>query len=194
MAQRRRGRPPAPPGSRKNPGRVVSARVPEELFRKLKDLAKQHGQVPSAQTVSAEIGRALKSWVKRYETPRLHNSRLAYTINVLADGIERLTGHSWINDPLTREVVRQHVEQLVAQLLPLTEPVTVPPDIKEQAGLILTVVNHATGSRRLAGTVIVDDPDLVMLTDDLARKYGTEANVETRPELVARRMRQKERK
>ena len=35
--------------------------------------------------------------------------------------------------------------------------------------------------------VIVDDPDLADLTNDLARKWGTPANVETRPELVARR-------
>jgi hypothetical protein len=197
MTQKRRGRPPVPPGSRKKPDPVISARVPKELFNSLEDLAKQHGRVPSAQTVSAEVGRALKSWVHRYESPQLHNSALAYTISLLADRIERVTGHSWIDDSLTRDVVRGHVEQLVAHLLsPLPEPVkTIPAEVKEDAGVLLALLIHATprpGPRRLQGTVIVDDPELAMLTNDLARKWGTEpAEVETRPELVARRKQQK---
>src|SRR5262245_50008634 len=99
MAQKRRGRPPRPPGSRKERDPVISARIPKERHKSLKDLAKRHGRIPSAQTVSAEVSRALQSWIKRYENPQLHNSHLAQTISMLADGIERLTGHSWMDDP-----------------------------------------------------------------------------------------------
>jgi hypothetical protein len=171
---------------------VVSARIPKDLLKSLEDLAKRHGrQILSAQTVSAEVSRALKSWVNRFESPQLHNSNLAYTISLLADRIERRTGHSWMDHPLTREVVREHVERLVAHLLsPLAGPVTVPAEVKEDAGILLALLIHAIprpGSRRLEGTVIVDDPELAMLTNDLARKWGTEPNVETRPALVARR-------
>jgi hypothetical protein len=91
--------------------------------------------------------------------------------------------------------VREHVERLVAELLsPLPEPVTVPAEVKEDAGRLLELLIHATGSRRLPGTVIVDDPELALLTNDLAWKWGTEPNVETRPALVARRKRIKGRK
>src|SRR5262245_60231043 len=102
MTQKRRGRPPKPPEEKKEPGRVVSARVDKELWNSLKNLAKRHGRNPLAQTISAEVGRALESWCKRHESPRLHNSHLAQTISVLADGIERLTGHSWIDHAPTR--------------------------------------------------------------------------------------------
>jgi hypothetical protein len=168
---------------------VVSARIPKNIKKSLEDLAKRHGrQILSAETVSAEVSRALKFWVKRHESSQLPNSHLAHTIKALVDGIERLTGHSWIDHPLTREVVREYVGRLVAQLLsPLSESVTVPAEVKEEAEPLLTLLIHATGSRRLAGTVIVDDPELVLLVNDLAQKWGTPANVETRPELVARR-------
>jgi hypothetical protein len=197
MALKRRGRPPKPPGSKKEPEPVISARISRNLWKSLQDLAKQHGQIPSAQTISAEVGRALEFWVKRHESPQLHNSTLAYTISLLADRIERLTGRSWMDHAPTREVVREHVERLVAYLLlPLAGPVTVPAEVKEDAGVLLALLIHAIprpGSRRLAGTVIVDDPDLAMLTNDLARKWGCRpANVETRPALVARQ-KQKER-
>jgi hypothetical protein len=189
MAQKRRGR---PPGKRKEREPVIAARIPDDLLKSLEGLAKQHGQTFSAQTLSAEVNRALQSWVKRHEIPQLHNSALGHTISLLADRIERLTGQSWMDDPPTREVVREHVERLVTRLLsPLAGPVTVPAEVKEDAGVLLALLTHVIpgpGSRRLAGTVIVDDPDLAMLTNDLARKWGTgPANVETRPALVARR-------
>jgi hypothetical protein len=189
MAQKRRGR---PPGSKKKPEPVVSARIRDDLLRSLERLAKEHGKTRSAQTVSAEVNRALQSWVRRHETRRLPNSLLAYTIGRLADDIERLTGKSWMDHPPTREVVREYVGRLIAHLLsPLAGPVTVPAEVKEDAEVQLTVLLHVIpgpGARRLEGTVIVDDPDLVMLADDLARKWGTgPANVETRPALVARR-------
>jgi hypothetical protein len=200
MAQKRRGRPPGPSGSRKEPEPVVSARIPKELLKSLEDLAKRHGrQTLSAQTVSAEVIRALKSWVNRHESPQLHNSALAHTISLLADRIERLTGHSWMDHSLTREVVRRNVARLVAHLLsPLAGPVTVPAEVKKDAGILLALLIHAIprpGSRRFEGTVIVDDPELAILTNDLARKWGAPpANVETRPALVTRRKKEKERK
>src|SRR5262249_11651930 len=185
MAQKRRGRPPKDPDSKKERDPLVSARIPKDVKKSLKDLAKRHGQ-----TVSAEVSRALKFWVKRHESSQLHNSHLAHTISVLADGIERLTGHSWMDHPLTRQIVREYVERLVARVLsPLAKPVTIPAEVKEDVELFRALLIHATGSRRLAGTVIVDDPDLAMLTNDLARKWGVEANIETRPELVAWRKR-----
>jgi len=182
MAQKRRGR---PPGKRKEREPVIAARISKALFKSFQNLAKQHGQ-----TVSAELGRAVRFWVKRHESQQLHNSHLAHTISMLADSIERLMGHSWMDHPLTRQIVREYVERLVARVLsPLAKPVTIPAEVKEEVEPLLALLLHATGSRRLAGTVIVDDPDLAMLTNDLARKWGTEANIETRPELVVWRKR-----
>jgi len=180
---------------------VVSARISKDLWESLQDLAKQHGQTPLAQTISAEVGRALQFWVNRHK--QLHNSVLAYTISLLADRIEHLTGRSWMDHPPTRELVHEHVDRLIAHLLsPLAGPVTVSAEVtqpkeeewkglKEDAGILLALLIHAIprpGSRRFEGTVIVDDPELAMLVNDLAQKWGTEpANVETRPALVARR-------
>jgi hypothetical protein len=193
MVRKRRGR---PPGSRKEPEPVVSARIPDDLLRSLEGLAKKHGQTRSAQTVSAEVNRALLFWVRRHKTQQLHNSILAHTIGRLAAGIERLTGQSWMDHPPTREVVREHVERLIARLLsPLAGSITVPAEVKDGAAVLLAVLLHVTGTRRLEGTVIVDDPDLVMLADDFAQKGGTgPANVETRPALVARRKQRQGRK
>jgi hypothetical protein len=190
MAPKRRGRPPLPPDSRTEPGRVVSARISKNLWESLQDLAKQHGQTPLAQTISAEVGRALQFWVNRHK--QLHNSALAHTISLLADRIERLTGRSWMDHPPTGELVREHVERLIAHFLsPLAGPVTVSAEVREHAGILLALLIHAIprpGSRRFEGTVIVDDPELALLINDLAQKWGTEpANVETRPALVTRR-------
>src|SRR5262249_50531124 len=183
MEQKRRGRPRVPPDSKKERDPLISARIPKDVKKSLKDLAKRHGR-----QVSAEATRCLTFWNKRHESPKLHNSHLARTITVLAESIERLTGHSWIDHPLTRQVVREYIERLVARVLsPLAKRVTVPVEVKEEAETLLTLFIHATGSRRLAGTVIVDDRDLAILTNDLAQKWGTPANVETRPALVTRR-------
>jgi hypothetical protein len=95
-----------------------------------------------------------------------------------------------MDHPLTRQVVREYVERLIARVLsPLAKPVTVPAEVKEEAEPFLALLIHATGSRRLAGTVIVDDPELAMLMNDLARKWGTPANVITNPHMVAWRKR-----
>jgi len=196
----------APGGGRKplNPDVAQSAkvmvRIEPALRKELLSLAEKHRVKDRPKNLSREIKNALWHWVKRHEIPQLHNSALATAISLLADRIERLTGQSWMDHPLTREVVREHVERLVAHILsPLGKPVTVPQEIKEDAGILLTLLIHAIprpGSRRLEGTVIVDDPGLAMLVNDLARHLGSEpANVETRPALVARReQREKERK
>jgi len=115
---------------------------------------------------------------------------LAHTIGLVADHIERLTGHSWVDDPVTGEVVREYVVRSVSHLLPSApEPVTVPAELKEEADHLLALLIHAIprpGSQKLAGVVIIDDPDLAMLITDLARKWGA-PDVKTRPALVARR-------
>ncbi len=169
---------------------TVMVRLTPDFREQLLGLAKKHQPHRRQANLSAEIKSALKHWINRHEIPQLHNSALANAVSPLADRIERLTGQSWVDDALTRKVVREHVERLVAHILsPLDESVTVPAEIEEDAGILLTLLIHAIsrpGSRRLQGTVIVDDPGLAMLTNDLAR-------VETRPELVARRE-QRERK
>src|SRR5262249_17723537 len=171
---------------------------PEDLRKLLQELAKQRGgRTPSAQTLSAEIRQALEFWVYRNAISRFHNSRLGIAIAALADGVEEITDKSWIDDALTRQVVRELVLELVSHILrPLSEPVAVPADIKEEAGLRLALLKHVTGSPTFAGTVIIDDPGFAMILQGLNRNLGDgRANVETRPELVARRkQKQREKK
>jgi hypothetical protein len=183
MAQKRRGRPPSKERKERDP--LIAARIPEGLLKSLDELAKQRGVAPSARTRSAEVKRAVQFWVDRNVFSRRHNSRLGIAIAVLADRIEEITDKSWVDDLLTRQVVREHVEELVSNILkPLSEPVAVPADVKEDAGLILAVLQDAIGPRRLAGTVILDDPGLAMIAQDLG---DGRVNVETRPLLVERR-------
>jgi hypothetical protein len=190
MAQKRRGRPLGK--TKKKPEPVISARLPDYVFKSLEDLAKQRGRTLSAQTVSAEVREALKFWVNRHAISRRHNSRLGFAIAGLADCVEEITDKSWVDDSLTRQVVREHIEELVSHLLsPLSEPVAVPANIKEEAGQILEVLKHATGSRRFAGTLILDNPGLAMIAQGLG---GGRVDIETRPELVERRKQQKGRK
>jgi Arc/MetJ-type ribon-helix-helix transcriptional regulator len=182
MAQKRRGR---PPGKRKEREPTISARIPKDLFKSLEDLAKQRGLASSAQTRSVVVRQALQFWVDRNAISHRHNSRLGFAIAKLADRIEEITDKSWVDDALTRQVVREHVEKLVSDILkPLSEPLAVPAEIKEDAGLILAVLQDAIGPRRLAGTVILDDPGLAMIAQDLG---DGRVNVETRPLLVERR-------
>jgi len=192
---RKRGRPPSSKRKEREP--LIAARIPDDLLKSLQELAKQRGgRTPSAQTLSAEVRQALQFWVYRNAISRFHNSRLGIAIAVLADRVEEITKKSWIDDPLTRQVVCELLLELMSHILrPLSKPVTVPADIKEQAGLILTLLKHVTGSPSFVGTVIIDDPGLAMILQDLNRNLGSRrANVETRPALIARRKQQKGKK
>jgi hypothetical protein len=182
MVPKRRGRPPGK--TRKEPEPVIAARIPKNILKSLEDLAKKRGLILSAQTLSAEVRDALQFWVNHHAISRRHNSRLGFAIAALADYVEALTDKSWIDDSLTRQVLREHVQELVSHTLsPLSEPVAVPADIKEEAGLVSAVLKHAM-SRKFAGTVIIDDPGLATIAQFLS---DGRANVETRPALVARR-------
>lgn len=198
MAQKkRRGRPPLPPHSKRKPDLVIAVRIPEYLLQSLKEqAASPRGQSLSPRSLSAEIRQALDFWVSRHAKSRDHNSRLGNAVAAIADRVEEITGKSWLDDALTRQVLREHVQKLVSHiLLPLSKPVAVPADIKEEAGLILALLKHVIprpGVRRLLGTVIIDDPALAMISQELNRELGDgRANVETRPFLVARRMQQR---
>jgi hypothetical protein len=170
---------------------VIAVRIPRDLLNSLKDQAKQRGRTPSAQTLSAEVRRALEFWVHRFAISRRHNSRLGMAVAAMADRIEEITDKSWIDDSLTRQVVREHVQEWVSHILsPLSEPVDVPADIKEGAGLVLALLKDVTGSRKFLGAVIIDDPGLAMILQDLnlAPGFGDErVHVETRPALFAGR-------
>ena len=163
---------------------MVAARIPKDLLRSLEDLAKKR----TAQSLSAEVKDALEFWVERHANSRPHNSRLASAIAALADYVEEITGKSWIDDSLTRQVLREHIQELVSHTLsPLSEPEAVPADIKEDLWMVLEVLKHSM-KRKYDGTVIIDDPKLRVIAQFLG------ADVETRPALVARRMQQKGRK
>jgi len=195
MAQKRRGR---PLGKRKEPAPVIAARIPDDLLKSLEDLAKRHGVTPSAQTLSTEVNRALKLWVNQHEI-QIHNSLLGTAIAVLADRIEGITNKSWIDDLLTRQLVRERAEQLVAHILsPLSKPVAVPAEVKEDANLILTLLKGAMprpGSPTFGAVgIIIDDRGLAMIMQDLARYLG-EGSVNVRaPDLLVARRKQKGRK
>ena len=165
---------------------MIAARIPRDLSKELEDLTKKRGH-----TVSTEVNLALQSWVRRHAISRWHNSRLGHAIEALADYVERLTGKSWVDDSLTRQVLREHLQELVSYVLsPLSESVAVPADINKETWLVLEVLKHAM-SRKFSGMVIIDDPRLATIAQFLSDGL---ANVETRPELVDRRMRQKGRK
>jgi hypothetical protein len=188
MAQKRRGR---PPGNRKEREPVIATRIPKDLLGSLARLAKKHGR-----TVSGENRKAIERWVERHEISAIHTSAFAVAIAVLADRVEGLTDKKWIDDPLTRQVVREHVQELVSHVLsPLSETVATPADVKEEAGLILALLKHAMPRPGYLaprfwdrGTVIIDDRGLAAIVQDLARDLGEgRVNIETRPELVAGR-------
>src|SRR5262249_894810 len=183
-----------PPGSRKEPEPVISARISKDLLKSLDALAKNHGVVPSAQTRSVEVGRALKLWVNQHEI-RIHNSLVGTAVAVLADRIEGITDKSWIDDLLTRQLIRERAEQLVAHILsPLSKPVAVPAEVKEDADLILTLLKGAMprpGSPTFGSVgIIIDDRGLAMIMQDLARHLGEgSVNVRAPDPLVAWRKR-----
>jgi Arc/MetJ-type ribon-helix-helix transcriptional regulator len=194
MAQKRKGR---PPGKRKVREPLIAARVPDHVIKFVDALREERGLSVSAKTRSAVVRQALEFWVYRNAISRFHNTRLGIAIAVLADRVEEITDKSWIDDALTRQVVRKLVLELASHILrPLSKPVAVPADIKEEAGLRLALLKHVTGSRTFAGTVIIDDPGLAMISQSLNRSLGDgRANVETRPALVARRkQKQREKK
>jgi hypothetical protein len=177
MVRKRRGR---PAGKRKERDPVISARIPKDVLKSLDDLAKQRGLVPSAQTRSAEVRRGLAFWV-HCQGARRHNSRLGIAIAMLADLVEEYTGKSWVDHSMTRQVVREHVQELVFHLLsPLSKKsVAIPADIKEEAGQVLAVLKRAMAPPRFPETLILNDPRLVMIAQELGDR-----RVETRPELV----------
>jgi hypothetical protein len=181
MVQKRRGRPPSDKRKERDP--IIACRIPASLLKSFTNLAKRRGVAHSARSVSRELRRAIEFWVYRHAITRSRNTRLGIAIAVLADRIEEITEKSWIDDPLTRQLVREHVQELVSdQLAPLSKPVAIPADVKEEAALILAVLKDAIGPRKFAGIVIVDDPGLAIIAQDLGG-----AHVETRPDLVARR-------
>lgn len=189
MAQKRRGR---PPGSKKKREPVIAARIPDGLLKSLKGLAKKRGRVPSAQTLSAEVGRALQFWVNHHAIPHVHNSLLGTLVAVMADRIEGITGARWTDDAATREVVREYVERLISHILqPLSERVTISAEVREGADLILLLLKGAMprpGSPRLVGRIIIDDRGLADIMEDAARHLGEgSVNVGAPDLLVARR-------
>jgi len=165
------------------------------------DLAKRHRK-DGRPNLSVEIKLALRHWVDRHEIPHIHNSALATAISVLADRIEGISSRfqdmsdkTWLNDAITREVVRDRVQKLVRHALaPLSERVTIPKEVKEEADLILKLLKHAMPRPGYVapkfwqqGTVIISDQGLAAILQDLGRDTGRKGrvNIETRPELVA---------
>jgi hypothetical protein len=178
----------------------VMVRIRPHLRDQLLDLAKKHRK-EGRPNLSVEIKLALRHWVDRHELPHVHNSALATAIAVLADRIEDFGGTTWVDDPMTREVVRDRVQRLVRHVLaPLSERVTIPKEVKEHADLVLKLLKHAMPRPGYVaprfwekGTVIIDDQGLATILQDLARDLGggRAVNIETRPALVARRERKK---
>jgi hypothetical protein len=68
--------------------------------------------------------------------------------------------------------------------------VAIPKEVKEEADLVLKLLRRDFGT---TGTVIIDDQGLATILQDLSRHLGKgRVNVETRPELVARRKQEPE--
>jgi hypothetical protein len=169
----------------------VMVRIRPALRDQLLDLAKRHRK-DGRPNLSVEIKLALRHWVDRHEIPDIHNSALATAISVLADRCETISGKSWIDDAMTRQLLRDRALNLVRHVLaPLSSKrVAIPKEVKEEADLVLKLLRRDFGT---TGTVIIDDQGLATILQDLSRHLGKgRVNVETRPELVARRKQEPE--
>jgi hypothetical protein len=100
MAQKkRRGRPPAPPGSKTKPEPVVGARVPEKTLKQLEQAAARNKR-----SLSREIAVRLENSFGPYGTNRPdHIADLAEIVARLAQSIERDTRKAWDRDQHTRD-------------------------------------------------------------------------------------------
>jgi hypothetical protein len=177
---------------------VFPVRLSRGMQDDLRRLADYRGR-----DLATELRAAVKAWLRRGEVRGRHTEALATALAVLADRVEESTGRQWLDDPLTRQLVREYAEQLIAHLMPPAEPVSVPAEIKEAADLVLTLLKAAVprpGSPRLVGAIIIDDRGLETIISDLARDVGRSKhsdefpNVRALPELVARRDRQRRKK
>jgi hypothetical protein len=196
----------APGGGRKalGPDDAQSVKVMVRIKPKFRDqllaLAAKHQPHTREANLSAEIKRALQYWVDRHQIWQAHNSLLGTAVAVLADRIEGVSGKPWLDNAMTREVVRSRVVKLVSHILtPLSKRVTIPAEVTEGADLVLTLLKAAMprpGSPRLGRpTVIIDDQGLVTILQDLGWGLGEGCvNIETRPVLVARREREQDEK
>src|SRR5215472_7671990 len=120
------------------------------------------------------------------------DSALATAVSVLADRCETISGKSWVDDAMTRQLLRDRALNLVRHILaPLSSKrVAIPKEVKEEADLVLKLLRRDFGTR---GTVIIDDQGLATILQDLSRHLEKgRVNVETRPELVARRKQEPE--
>jgi predicted transcriptional regulator len=146
-------------------------RISSDLRKDLKQLADWRSH-----DVSREARDAIKHWIKRGEVRSLPTEAVASAIAVLMDRIEEITNKQWVNNPLTAQLIRERVKRLIAHLIPVpAKPVKVPPEIKEDADRVLTLLKAAVwrpGSPRLVGTVIIDDRGLATTISDLARDVG----------------------
>ena len=99
MAQKkRRGRPPAPPGSKTKPEPVVGARVPEKTLKQLEQAAAWNKR-----SLSREIAVRLEYSFGQYGTGGPdHIADLAEIVARLAQSIERDTRKAWDRDRQTR--------------------------------------------------------------------------------------------
>ena len=178
----------------------VMVRIRPEFRDQLLALAAKHQPHTRKANLSAEIKRALQYWVGRHQIGQAHNSLFGTAVAVLADRIEGVSGKTWLDDAMTRELVRSRVVKLVCHILtPLSKRVTIPAEVRKDADVVLTLLKAAMprpGSPRLGRpTVIIDDQGLATILQDLGWGLGEgRVNVETRPALVARREQEQDEK
>jgi hypothetical protein len=177
----------------------VMVRINSNFRNELLALAAKHQPHTRQANLSAEIKRALRYWVDRHQIWQAHNSLFGTAVAVLVDRIEGVSGKTWLDDAMTRELVRSRVVKLVCHILtPLSKRVTIPAEVRKDADVVLTLLKAAIprpGSPRLGRpTVIIDDQGLATILQDLGG-WGLgegRVNVETRPALVARREREQD--
>jgi hypothetical protein len=137
-------------GGRKPQGDITgksaafATRITPEVRRWLEAEAKKSGW-----SLSQVAERVLRHEMHRTTFAQGRNRALAHLIARQAEGIERDTGKSWLDDPFTGQALRYAIDALVFHFAPTPEQPAVPPAIEEAAARMLPEI--ATRYRTPAG-------------------------------------------
>jgi hypothetical protein len=129
----------APGGGRKPQGDIAgksaafATRIKPETRRWLEAQAKKSGL-----SLSQAAEHVFDREMRRASDAERRNRALGQSIARLAEGIERDTGKSWLDDPFTGQALRCAIDALIFHFAPPLEQVsTVPPAVAEASGKML---------------------------------------------------------
>ena len=139
MAQKRRGRPPVPPGRKTKPEPVVAARISEKTLKRLEQAAAWNKR-----SISREIAHRLEYTLGKYQKGGSdlppHLGALLDLVTFTARVIERRFDRRWHENRFTGRELAKAIGYVMAELSPDADDV-VPPKVKENAK------THAVGEK-----------------------------------------------